>query len=161
MVLGELRGPVAGAHLRYRRFAEEGLLREIENPFKAVRWQAVLGGETFARKIQDRINELRASGREITAVRRSAISAGPLEVVGVVAKRYAVPARTLLERGGYGLEARNVAMWMVWHKCGLSLREIGELFGGIDYAAVAQRIRRIKARKPKEMQKLQVEMSNV
>ena len=29
-------------------------------------------------------------------------------------------------------------MWMVWETGSKSLREIGELFGGLDYAAVAQ-----------------------
>jgi chromosomal replication initiation ATPase DnaA len=36
-----------------------------------------------------------------------------------------------------------VAMWLLREKGGLSLREIGELFGGIDYAAVSERVRRI------------------
>jgi hypothetical protein len=35
--------------------------------------------------------------------------------------------------------------WMVWETGSKSLREIGELFGGLDYAAVAQRIRRTKS----------------
>ena len=38
-----------------------------------------------------------------------------------------------------------MAMWMVWETGSKSLREIGELFGGVDYAAVAQRIRRTKS----------------
>ena len=42
-------------------------------------------------------------------------------------------------------QARSVAMWLVWQRCALSLREIGALFGGMDYAAVAQRIRRLEA----------------
>jgi len=33
----------------------------------------------------------------------------------------------------------------VWETGSKSLREIGELFGGLDYAAVAQRIRRTKS----------------
>jgi len=37
------------------------------------------------------------------------------------------------------------AMWMVWESGSKSLREIGELFGGLDYAAVAQQIRRTKS----------------
>src|SRR5206468_2926034 len=75
MVLDELRGPRRAERLRYRRFVEEGLLREVENPFDAVQWQAGLGDEAFVQK----------------------------------------------------------------------LREIGELFGGLDYAAVAQRIRRTRS----------------
>ncbi len=36
-------------------------------------------------------------------------------------------------------------MWMIWETGTKSLREIGELFGGLDYAAVAQRIRRTRS----------------
>ncbi len=38
-----------------------------------------------------------------------------------------------------------MAMWMVWETGSKSLREIGGLFCGVDYAAVAQRIRRTKS----------------
>jgi hypothetical protein len=36
-------------------------------------------------------------------------------------------------------------MWMIWESGAESLCEIGELFGGLDYAAVAQRIRRTRS----------------
>jgi hypothetical protein len=49
----------------------------------------------------------------------------------------------LRRRGGYGLKARNVAMWLVWEQCGMSLREIGDFFGGLNYSTVAQRLRRL------------------
>jgi chromosomal replication initiation ATPase DnaA len=38
-----------------------------------------------------------------------------------------------------------MAMWLVWQLCGLTLAETGKLFGELDYAAVAQRIRRARA----------------
>jgi chromosomal replication initiation ATPase DnaA len=56
-----------------------------------------------------------------------------------------VESKRLLQRGEHGLEARNVAMWMIWESGSKSLREIGELFSGLDYAAVAQRIRRARS----------------
>jgi hypothetical protein len=34
----------------------------------------------------------------------------------------------------YGLQARSVAMWAIWELCELTLREIGGLFNGMDYA---------------------------
>ena len=34
--------------LEYRRWVEEGLTGEMEDPFEAVKWQQVLGGEGFA-----------------------------------------------------------------------------------------------------------------
>jgi hypothetical protein len=51
---------------------------------------------------------------------------------------------------------------MVWESGTKSLREIGELFGGLDYAAVAQRIRRTRpAYDAKTKNKLLKEMLNV
>src|SRR6266478_7938377 len=52
--ISELRGPRRAERLRYRRFVEEGLSREVENPFEAVQWQAVLGDESFVQKLRDR-----------------------------------------------------------------------------------------------------------
>ena len=51
--------------------------------------------------------------------------------------------QTVLGTGGYGLRARDVAMWLVWEQCEMSLREIGDFFGGLNYAAAAQRLRRL------------------
>lgn len=43
LVLGELQAPRKSERVRYRRFVEKGLVREIENPFEAVAWQGGLG----------------------------------------------------------------------------------------------------------------------
>jgi hypothetical protein len=51
--------------------------------------------------------------------------------------------QTVLGTGGCGLRARDVAMWLVWEQCEMSLREIGDFFGGLNYAAAAQRLRRL------------------
>lgn len=161
MVLGELQRSKKSERLGYRRFVEEGLVREIGNPFEAVQWQTVLGSESFVRKIQDRLGGLKRDGREMTAVRRARKRLSPSEVIKLVARCYDVPEKQLLGRGGYGLEARNAAMALVWEKCALSLREIGQLFGGMDYAAVAQRVRRIKKANPAGFQKATREISNV
>jgi chromosomal replication initiation ATPase DnaA len=73
-----------------------------------------------------------------------------------------VEPERLLRRGERGLHARNMAMWMIWESGSLTLREIGEFFGGLDYAAVAQRIRRTRlACKPATKAKLLGEMLNV
>jgi chromosomal replication initiation ATPase DnaA len=42
-----------------------------------------------------------------------------------VARHYGLSADRLRAKGNCGLEARNVAMWLVWERCGMSLREIG------------------------------------
>ena len=53
-------------------------------------------------------------------------------------------------------------MWMIWESGRRSLREIGELFGGLDYAAVAQRICPARlAHDPRTRRKLLKEMLNI
>jgi putative transposase len=162
MVLGELGGARKGERLRYRRFVEEGLVREMENPFEAVRWQAVLGNESFVQKLRDRLKGLQRHQREIPSLRRIGEGVTTEEVLEKVAKKFKMESKRLLKRGERGLEARNVAMWMIWESGTKSLREIGELFGGLDYAAVAQRIRRTRlARSSRTTSNLLKEMLNV
>jgi hypothetical protein len=36
---------------------EEGLIAEIEDPFEAVKWQQVFGGEGFLRQLKDHWNQ--------------------------------------------------------------------------------------------------------
>ncbi len=158
LVLGELGGPHRGERLRYRRFVEEGLLREIESPWEAVQWQAVLGSESFARQVQDRMRGLNKARLEVTALRRGENFLNLLEVVRRVAQRYRIPVERLRQRGDYGLEARNVAMRVVWEKCGMSLREMGDFFGGLNYSAVAQRLRRLSPEGQKKAARLVREM---
>src|SRR5882724_8403979 len=102
------------ARLRYRRFVEEGLLREVENPFEAVQWQAVLGDESFVQKLRDRVKGLHKQRREITPLRKAAASIDPDRILQRVAEKYHVDRERLVARGDRGLHARNVAMWMIW-----------------------------------------------
>jgi chromosomal replication initiation ATPase DnaA len=154
-------GPSRGGVVRYRRFVEEGLVREIASPWEAVHWQAVLGSESFLRRVRDRIGEAREK-RGPRAMRRAGKERlQPDEVLRAVSGRYDLSVEELRQEGGYGLEARNVALWLIWERCGLSQEEIGRLFGGMKGAAVAQRLRRLKAASRGEAQALNDEMSNV
>ena len=107
------------------------------------------------------MSELREGHQEVTALRRGAAVLNPESVLHMVAKHYGLSVRRLQKKGGHGLEARNVAMWLTWENCGLSQRELGALFGGINYAAVAQRLRRLKPESRQVAEKLMKQMSNV
>lgn len=129
---------------RYRRFVEEGLVREIEDPTQAAQWQSVLGSEDFLQRMKDKMQPRRNQRREIKALRGGTSGTDPRAIIARVALQQALPVERLLRGKEYGLPARGLAMWVVWQLCELTLREIGALFGGMDYAAVAQRIRRIE-----------------
>jgi REP element-mobilizing transposase RayT len=144
LVLGEFdaRGEREGKG-RYRRFVEEGLLREVENPAEGAQWQTVLGSEGFLQRVKDKMQPQRGKRREVKALRHGTTGPNALAIIGRVAAHYRLPIERVLRGNEYGLQARNVAMWTVWHACELTLRDIGTIFGGIDYAAVAQRVRRV------------------
>jgi len=135
--------------LCYRRYVEEGLLREIESPWAMIQWQTVLGSESFVRRLQDRIKGREAARGEMTALRQGTAPLDAMGVLNKVAQHYDIPVKRLQQAGDYGLEARNVAMWLVWENCGMSQREIGQLFGGLHYSAVAQRLRRLTPKNKK------------
>lgn len=145
LLLGEFgaRRSSQECKIRYRRFVEEGLLREIENPFEQLRWQTVLGDESFVRRLSDKLKAQRHHRREVTGIRSALRATKPIELIKRVAKHYQIEFRKLLEQRAHGSQARNVAMWLLRQNGALTLREIGLLFGGIDYAAVSQRVRRV------------------
>jgi len=96
------------------------------------------------------------------SVRQATKLSRPEAVLSSVATKFKVKQERLTNRNGHGLRARNVAMWIISESCGITLREIGELFGGLHYSAVAQRIRRTRAGYSEESARaLIAEMSNV
>ena len=143
-ILGELGGPRARARLRYRRFVEEGLVREIENPLEAVQWQTALGREHFLQRLKDRLEKPLKQDKEVPAIRllQARKDAGP--ILDVVAKAYGCTKKDLLRAGGRGNEGRAVAMVLVWDCCGMTLGEVTSLFGAPGYTAAAQMIRRTR-----------------
>jgi REP element-mobilizing transposase RayT len=163
MILGELGGGGKGERLRYRRFTEEGLVREITNPFEAVEWQAVLGSESYLQRIKDKMQPHRFKRREIKALRRGTTGADPRAIIVRIAAKHRLRPERLLRGTAYGLKARNEAMWVIRQVSELTLREIGTLFGGMDYAAVAQRIRRVESDEENQtaLQKLLKECQNI
>ena len=145
LVLGEFadRDADQRTKIQYRQFVEEGLLREIESPFGQVRWQSLLGDESFARRLSDGFKSKRDQRREVTGVRRALRVSEPAQLLQHVAEHYGIAHDKLVKERRHASEARNVAMWLLRQKGGLTLREIGLLFGGMDYAAVSDRIRRV------------------
>lgn len=142
----------------YRRHVEAGLLAGVEDPFARLHGQAILGSEAFAQRALDRLSDWRERRRETTGVRRlrprgigcDSAPLLPATILEVVAARYGLETATELNAPAgrqRWSEARGVAMTLVHRLCPeLGYRRIGELFGGTDYAAVAQRIRRVNLR---------------
>ncbi len=143
-VFGEIGGVKKERRLRYRGFVEEGLLREIESPWEAVQWQTALGREHFLQRLKDHVEKKSQVHREVPALRQLRRQPQAQSILDCVARAYGCSKNNLLKRGTKGNEARAVAMVLLWDCCGMSLREMGELFGGAGYTAVSQMIARTR-----------------
>jgi len=143
--------------LEYRRWVEEGLTGEMEDPFEAVKWQQVLGGEGFANSKIIGIKE--PSGPRITD-RRDWSAVGAEQVLERVSEHVQSDFETLKERGIRNNLGRRCAITLCWDHAGLSHDEIAALFRMPSSNSVAQTIRRTKAHDAQTLKGLKNQISH-
>jgi hypothetical protein len=106
---------------------EEGLIGEMEDPFEAVKWQQVLGGEGFLRKLKDHWNQ-RVERPKNYGQKRNWSTVGAERVLELVSEHFQSDLETLKERGIRNNLARRCAITLCWDHAGLSHDEIAALF---------------------------------
>lgn len=136
---GQRRGKAEAA---YRRFVEDGM-KGKSSPWTDLTGQIYLGGEAFRRRIQRFIR--RGSDREIPHAQRQPARPAAARVLGRIAVVYGVESAELCQATRRPSEARQVAMYLLRHEAGLSLRGIAERFG-VGYSAVSHRIGAVRRR---------------
>ena len=116
----------------YREYVEEGLCKEIENPFDLAIRQMIIGSESFA----DRITRTNILKREIKDRKEEAqlhalqTSIEPMLIIRKVAEYFRTDIKEVLKRRGKAKEERKIAMYMCARysiSC-MTLTEIGKLF---------------------------------
>ena len=127
------------ARKAYTRFVEEGLLRDMENPFNNTVGQAVLGAETFISRVRHQLAEEQTKDSEGRHSARSVMAISMEDMIATVCQVYHVNWRYLVRRGAH-CEARRIAIWLACELCSTEMngKEIGEVFGGISRSAVAK-----------------------
>lgn len=127
---------VKGGSEGYRERTEGRLTQgESEDIWSKLKWSAVLGSESFARAMRSKAHVLREThGRK--DLRREVTWE---EVVKAVET---VKGESWEKFGNrYGDWGRDLALWIARRRAGLTLRELGEQAGGMDYSAVSEAIR--------------------
>ncbi len=135
----------AGGPKGYRKLAEEKVGRGLEESlWSQLRWGLVLGGERFARKVQEGLKV----GRESTGRRAARGRKAWGEVVRAVEKARGEKWKAFARRRG---DPGLALTLYVGRRCtGLTLRELGEAAGGMDYNAVGMAISRLERRLSKD-----------
>ncbi len=145
---------------KYRRWVEQALAKEINNPFEAVEWQQVLGEEKFLRKVKDGWNQKVGKPKDYARKRNWSASVEVEEILERVSQHFESNLEALKERGIRDHLARRCAITLCWDRAGLSHGEIAALFGLPSSNSVAQTIRRTKAKDARTLVTLQRQLSH-
>ncbi len=129
----------------YREAVQERLTAEVEVEVRERLTDAVaIGSAAFAEGVRKR---LRDGGREI-AGHHEARGKVDFEAVVRAVERVTGEKVSREKRGGMG---RNLALKLARDRCGLTLRELGERMGGLDYVSVHMAIRRLEERMARDV----------
>jgi putative transposase len=135
---------MVGGRLAYADFVIDGLRRGLTDPFQQVRGQVILGDTGFVKKVNRHIK--RGSRREqpsFQALVRVMNAVEPEVLIAWLLREGGIDQGQLEPRRGNGLY-RGLAAELLYRYCEITLVQIGQLLGGIDYMAVAQLRARFK-----------------
>ena len=129
-----------------RQYTEQAVRQGgLEAPWSRLIGGLVLGTEAFARALQ---RQMRGNAREQTELRRLAPRASWQDIVRAIERVKAEKWAMFCQR--YGDWGRDAALWLGRRRGRLTLAQLGELAGGVDYAAVAQAVTRFGKRLTRE-----------
>jgi REP element-mobilizing transposase RayT len=137
---------------RYRAFVEMAIGKDVQSPLKDVYGGVILGSQQF---IKDALSKLKETvwRQEDIAQRRELLTAWRAEdIMGAVAQYFDLSLDEFLANGKAG---RDIAIYLLKSHAGMTNRQIGGLFGGISYSAVAKAHQRfsVKVMKDRSLQK--------
>ncbi len=131
-----------GGRRAYKKFLVDGLKKDIKNPLHDVKYQTILGSNTFAQRIKQTHTD-EVTPREQPAYRKiGKVTITPDIIIEVVAKNLEMSRADLLRpnRNGVG---RGILSELLYRFGALTLREIGGLLG-VDYSSIYKSRQRLK-----------------
>ncbi len=116
----------------YRKYVEEGLYKDVENPFDLALRQQIIGSETFAERItRTKIMNMKIRDRrEEGKLHDFQSSLDPETIIEAVIDYFNISRKQLLQRRSPEKLPRQIAMYLCAKYCTskVSLSDIGKLF---------------------------------
>ena len=135
------------------------MIGQIKDPFEAVKWQQVLGGEGFLRKLKDQWNQ-RVERPKNYGQKKNWSAVGAEQILERVSEHFQSDLERLKERSIRNNLARRCAITLCWDHAGLSQDEIAALFGMPSSNSVAQTIRQTKTHDVQSLKVLKHQISH-
>ena len=127
------------AKKRYKAFVEDVDPDSLENPNKALINGFILGGEEFAKWIDDQFLSPQPDDRERPQLKRLKPRVDMDNIISAVSKSFGIEAEQILAKGKKRNIARDVAIYLARDLAGKSGKELGEIFGNVSGAAITMR----------------------
>jgi REP element-mobilizing transposase RayT len=145
LTTGVVLGKVKGGRQGYRKAAEDRLKQgQGESIWSQLHWSAVLGTAKFAETMREKAEVMRETHGRGTLRREVEWE----EVVKAVESVKGEPWKDFVNR--YGDWGRDLALWIARKRGGMTLKELGEAVGGMDYSAVSEAIRYFERKRLKQ-----------
>lgn len=136
MLLGMLTSDKATAKERYKAYVESVMGEELKSPMEKVYGGMMLGREGFIREVLSRLENDQLEGAEVSHRKALRASTGVEEIISALCEHYGASLEELAQNKRS--QARNAGVYLLKKYTGATNAEIGELFGGISYSAVAK-----------------------
>ena len=141
-ILAQISRNKRNAIRRYREYTQRGIAENLEDPLKKAVASTVIGSEKFIEWVRERWVKREMVHREVPAIRKLVRRPDLSLILHECEERF----------GKASLESRRMVLYLSHQFSGLSLREIGEYFGGISISAVSQNSRRQEKRLKKDVE---------
>ncbi|MHB9156365.1 MAG: hypothetical protein ACYC5N_11885, partial [Endomicrobiales bacterium] len=144
-VLGKFGRKEGQAKAQYRQFLLDGLKRN-ENPLKGAHFGYILGSENLVKWVQKTFLDEKAD-RELKGIKEVRAVVKPEEIIEASVKVMETTRDEILKpKRGREVQnpARGIAIYLIQKYCGITQRELGQMFGGITNVGISMAVKRFK-----------------
>jgi len=135
---------MVGNRYEYRRFVADGLQYDIEDPFKDVQYQMILGNDSFVARIKSQYLEQGSIDEQPGFRKIMTESVNPEAIIKSIVDVSGISVNDIRMRKGNGV-VRGIVCELLYRYCDMNQRTIGKYLA-IDYSAVSRLRSRLKQR---------------
>ena len=134
-ILDEFGGDTSANRKKYEKYIEQGITSKVDNPMEEVKYQLLLGGESFIERMCGKyILKKKDDFKEYNPEIRASEKIKPVnELADIAAKEYGINAEELLKPKSAHKEARKLLVSISYelNVRNKTLRELGRELGGL------------------------------
>ena len=143
VILGMLSKKRSIAIKGYKDFVEKAIEEKVEDPLKDLYGGSILGGKNFMKEVLSTLKGGVFLGQEVSHRRELDAAFGVDRITDTVAGHFKESTEDVLQDRG---EKRNIAIYLIKKWTSMPNKQIGDLFGGLSYSAVAKANERFSAK---------------